>query len=433
MPRLFVLKVIHSFWFIPSLLAGASVLTSILLQSADRWLELEPSGSLSWLFTSSADGARSLLSTIAGSIITVTGVLLSAIIVVMTLASQQYGPRLVQNFINDRVGQIVIGCFVGCFVYSVLTLKSIQSGEIIFLPHLSILGALLYSLLCIALLIFFVQHLASSIQVQSIMRRVSLNLNAEIDHLFPEALGHEPSDDVSQSKTDSKKAAVSTEIKAHRSGYLQSIDYDQLMNLSKVNEFVIHLKAMPGEFLIHQATIAELETKAAVEEPQETLKGCFIIGTYPTCDQDVLFPIRQLSEIAIRALSPGINDPHTAIEAIDYLASSLAQLINRDWPSQYRYDSDQALRITTRSPSFETILRQAYQQIHHYGLRDVTIVTRLLEVLATIAAQNTTATERIAVIRSFAHEICEKSSSTIEAQSDITAIKKTYHSCFPNN
>jgi uncharacterized membrane protein len=134
LPKQFVLIIVRSFWFVPAAIGAFALVAAILLNSLDRYLDLDPNGSFGWLYSNSPAGARALLSTISGSMITVTGVLLSAVIVVMSLASQQYGPRLVQNFIEDRTSQTVIGCFVGCFIYSVITLKTIQSGNYTFIP-----------------------------------------------------------------------------------------------------------------------------------------------------------------------------------------------------------------------------------------------------------------------------------------------------------
>lgn len=431
-PKYLASRVMSSFWFVPSLLTLCALFTAGALIGLDRFLQLEPNGSFGWLYSNSAEGARALLSTIAGSMITVTGVLLSAMIVVMTLASQQYGPRLVQNFIEDKASQTVIGCFVGCFIYSVIILKTIQTGEFVFIPHLSILGALLFTILCIALMLFFVHHLSSAIQVQAIMRRVYTKLTHEIDTLFPEDIGQaqESSNETEENKIKAAKASreITKKVEVTRSGYLQSIEHEKLLTICSQQDLFIHFQSTPGDFLINGAAVVEVyHSKKINDDLIEEIRSMFLIGTFPNCPQDIIFPIRQLEEIAIRALSPGINDPHTAIEAIDYLGSALAQLVERKQPSRLRFDDNQALRLVVQSPNFEEILRHAYQQIHHYGKDDVTIINKLFESLDSIQRRLEPTSNKRAVIDTFKSQILGKSLKSMRSEADQDIIQSAYN------
>ncbi len=423
LPKYFVLNIARSFWFVPAILSISALFAAILLNALDRFLLLDPNGMLGWIFSNSPEGARSLLSIIAGSMITVTGVLLSAIIVVMTLASQQYGPRLVQNFIEDRVSQTVTGCFVGCFIYSVVTLKAIQVEPQPFIPHLTLLGALLFTILCMALMLFFVHHVSSAIQVQAIMRRVYLRLDLEIETLFPEGVGETrpPSKhtDPSIIETAKSERKHSTNITVTRSGYLQSIEHDALLELAEEHDLLILFETQPGDFLINGATIVEVRSAQPIDEAlSNQIHHQFLIGTLPNCTQDILFPVRQLEEIAIRALSPGINDPRTAIEAIDYLASGLVKLVERKQPSDLRFGSSKQLRMLTQSPDFKDILVQAYRQIHHYGQTDVSIIEKLFSSLKTIRQRAPEDSEKSAVIAQFKDQLYQKSQTSITTECD---------------
>lgn len=417
-------NILQAFWFIPAVFSLLALFATAALNWLDVYLALQSIPSLSWAYTKSPEGARALLSTIAGSSITVLGVILSTMIVVLTLASQQYGPRLVRNFIEDRPSQVVVGSFAGCFIYSLITLKSIRSADAASQPHLSILGAVLLAMACIGLLIYFVHHVSSEIQVQSIIRRVYKNLSDSINTLFPEGLGQEV-DEVEEPSIDTD--ASSFDIVASRSGYIQTIDESSIVEVASVHDLVLQLKVRPGDFVVKDETlISVLEDKSLDEDTERSLRFCLLIGTFPTAAQDVRFPIGQLEEIAVRALSPGVNDPHTAIECLDYLTASIRQLSTRPWPKTQRYDGQQALRIVAEPLRFETLLRLAYQQIHHYGRADVTIVCEMLGDLGLVVERMEQHPQRKETLLNFAQEIYVKSRDTMAAESDRAKIKIAY-------
>ena len=221
-------RVTQSFWFIPAALFVAAIFTAFILTGSDHLLELDQRiQKLDWLYASNPAGARAVLSTIAGSMITVAGVIISTMIVVLTLASQQYGPRLVKNFIEDRPSQIVIGSFAACFIYSILVMRNIHSGDVDFVPHLSILVSVLSAVGCIGLMIYFIHHVSVAIQVQSIMERVHKDLHGLVDSVFPEGLSDplETPDEVSSQKAARAylRGKVITPIKADKPGYLQAV------------------------------------------------------------------------------------------------------------------------------------------------------------------------------------------------------------------
>ncbi len=409
-------KILQSFWFIPAVFSLLALFATSILNWLDSYLGLDSVPALSWALTSSPEGARSLLSTIAGSAITVLGVILSTMVVVLTLASQQYGPRLVRNFIEDRPSQVVTGCFAGCFIYSVVTLKSISASGSDNQLQLSVFCAVLFALACIGLLIYFVHHVSSEIQVQSIIRRVYQDLSQSIDGLFPEGLGQEPED---EAEPDADLNEVSATIQSDRAGYIQSIDEEELLRLAVSEDLVLKLAVLPGDFVLEDAALIEVVNgKQPGEEIQRQLYRCLLIGTFPTAAQDVRYPIRLLEEIAVRALSPGINDPHTAAECLDYLTSSIRQLAGRKWPSVQRMDDDGQLRIVAKAFQFDSLLRQAYQQIHHYGRNDVTIVCKLLGGLREVAECLGQQPRRKAEVLDFARELHRKSQETMVSDDD---------------
>ncbi|MBT63813.1 MAG: hypothetical protein CML13_11435 [Puniceicoccaceae bacterium] len=425
-------RITQSFWFIPAGLFLLAILTAFVLTGTDHLLGLnERLEDFEWLYASSPDGARAVLSTIAGSMITVAGVLISTTVVVLTLASQQYGPRLVKNFIEDRPSQIVIGSFAGCFIYSILIMRNIHSGEVDFVPHLSILVALLAAVVCIAMMIYFIHHISVTIQVQSILERVHDDLSALVDAVFPEDLA-QPLETPEHLADEAAVAAAlegqqASALRAKKPGYLQAVRSDRLLDFAVEQGLVLELQVQPGAFLLRGEMICRAFSKTELsEELADALLACFVFGRFPTSEQDMLFPIKQLAEMAIRALSPGINDPHTAIECVDYLATSLCAVAGRSFPSPYRADAAGELRVITPVHTFEEILRVAFQQIHHYGREDVNVVSRIFLALQKIGADASLDGARRDVLAGFTKELLAKSESCASCEGDREQIRQAY-------
>ncbi|MDQ8193088.1 DUF2254 domain-containing protein [Coraliomargarita sp. SDUM461004] len=425
-------RITQSFWFIPTGLFLFAILIAFVLTGTDHWIGLSQKiDHVDWLYANSPDGARAVLSTIAGSMITVAGVLISTTVVVLTLASQQYGPRLVKNFIEDRPSQIVIGSFAACFIYSILVMRNIRSGEIEFVPQLSILVAVLSAVICIGMMIYFIHHISIAIQVQSIMERVHNDLDGLVEAVFPENLSQalETPGNQLDSEVVAKKLANKTlsAVNTTRPGYLQAVRSERLIKFAQENSLVVKLLVQPGSFLIKNEQLCQaLAEQSLSQDAIDSLLSCFVFGRFPTCEQDILFPIKQLEEMAIRALSPGINDPHTAIECIDYLATSLRAIALRPFPSPYRADPQGELRVISPVHNFEKILRVAFQQIHHYGREDINVVNRIFMALQKIGQNAQLTVARRDTLALFAKELLDKSESCASSEGDKKKIRQAY-------
>lgn len=425
-------RITQSFWFIPTGLFLTAILMAFILTGTDHLLGLsQRMANIEWLYASSPAGARSVLSTIAGSMITVAGVLISTMIVVLTLASQQYGPRLVKNFIEDRPSQFVIGSFAASFIYSILILRNIRSGEVNFVPQLSILFAVLSAVVCIGMMIYFIHHVSVAMQVQSIMQRVHRDLDTLVDEFFPEDLADPLKTDTSlEDATPAEERLENktmTPILAKSPGYLQAVRTTRLMDLANEHDLVVKLNFQPGAFAIEDESICEAYAEKPLnDEASELLRNCFVFGRFPTNEQDILFPISQLEEMAIRALSPGINDPHTALECIDYLASSIRAIAMRPFPVNYRVNSEGTLRVLSPSHGFEKILRGAFQQIHHYGRDEVNVVSRIFIAFQKIGNDAKLDGARRDALASVAKELLEKSEACASCEGDRIAMRKAY-------
>ncbi len=377
-------KLKSTFWFIPFLLILLAILVALIAVSIDINIEFLNKGIGKYIFISSPNSARSVLSTISGAMIGVAGTVFSITLVVLTLASSQLGPRLISNFMYDRLNQIVLGSYVASFIYCLIVLNAIkEGGEQVFIPSLSITLAILAALANIFLLIIYIHHTAVSIQADNVISKVSAVISSNISQLFPKTSGNEIHDD---KDTDVARIMVKYQFQknlvSETQGYLQYVDHDALLKLAKKINGVLEIKNKPGEFIIKGSKVVKL---FALEDPGEDIHqkvySNLITGKTRTQQQDAEYTIHQVVEIASRALSPGVNDPFTAIACIDNLTSTLAYLTKVKFPSKYIFDEEENLRIISEVLTFEGMLDAAYNQIRQFATGSPSVLIRLMEAL----------------------------------------------------
>lgn len=414
-----------SLWFIPSLMVVSAIALSFLtiaLDEGDReWLK-----TFGWTYTRGADGARAILSSVAGSMITVATTAFSIVIVALQLASGQFGPRLLRQFMRDTGNQIVLGTFIATFIYCLLVLRTINAGEDNeFVPHLSVTFALALALASIAVLIYFIHHAAESIQAQHVIAQVGDELNQTIDNLFPKKIGHSvPNHNQIDIPANFEREA--NPIRASRSGYIQVIDDDELMKIATQSNILVRLNHRPGDFMVQGSDLAIVYPGERVNQKlDKKINSAFSFGKQRTQQQNVKFSIDQLVEIAIRALSPGINDPFTAIQCIDGLSVGLCHLAEREIPSPYRYDEDNKLRVIAYPVTFAEMTDAAFNQIRQYGQSSVAVIIRLLEAIALIATHTHNNTDRASLLR-HAQMIERASHEQVSEELDKKDIEKQY-------
>jgi uncharacterized membrane protein len=377
-----------SFWFVPAaMLLLAVALAFATLQIDHHWAA--PSAS-DWIYTGGPSGARSLLSTVAGSVITVAGVVFSITIATLTQASSQFGPRLLRNFIRDTGNQVVLGTFVATFIYCLLVLRSVRGlNDDSFVPNLSITVAVLMAVGSIVVLIYFIDHVSRALQGPQVVATVGIELERAVSRPFPAGAGMGPhaatSDDAQPRQMNGQDAGV---VLARRSGYLQAINEEGLMEIARRNDLVVHLACRPGDYVIDGSALLRTRPLADDDEPlRESLRALFYLGRQRTAEQDIEYSIRQLVEIAVRALSPGINDPFTAVNCIDWLGTSICAVARHGLPGPCRYDLEGRLRIVVRPTTFAGLADAAFNQIRQFGSESVAVSVRMLEVMAAIASQ----------------------------------------------
>ena len=374
-----------SFWFLPALLALLAVGAALGFVALDHAVGGSWVQNIGWVWSGGADGARAVLSVIAGSVMTVVSIVFSLTITALAQTSSHYGPRVLRNFTSDRGVQFTLGIFIATFVYCLLVLRTVRSvEESSFVPYLSVNIGVLLALASLAVLIYFIHHVSQSIQAENLIADVGQDFQRKLSTLFPERVG-EGSD--AEQPPDDNYWQHAHQLTSKEHGYLERVDDSALMRLAVQHDLQLKLEKRPGEFVSSNTPLAQtLPATGITDEIEAALRACFSLGTHRTPHQDALYSIQQLVEIAAHALSPGINEPFTALTCIDWLGGSLRGVIRRDLPSSARYDQNGRLRVVARSLRFEEVAQGALDQIRIYGASYPDIMVSLLDTLAGLSS-----------------------------------------------
>ncbi|WP_166805046.1 DUF2254 domain-containing protein [Nitrosococcus wardiae] len=370
-----------NYWFLPALILLGAVLLSFLTLFIDDRYGSGWATQWRWIYSHEPAGARAMLSTVAGSMITVAGVVFSITIVVLTLASNQFGPRLIRNFMLNKGNQLVLGVFTATYLYCLLILRRIQAVDnITFVPSLSLVTAILLAILSIAVLIYYIHHVTTFMQVENVLNSVSRELHGTLERLFT---------DRENSSADGREITTITApictIPISQSGYIQAVDHQSLVRLAYHRSGQLELLYRPGCYLVAGATVARFGPCAEADDELVTaVNTALLLGSHPTPEQDPEFAVRQLVEVAVRALSRGVNDPFTAMTCIDRIATALAIAASRVPPPTAYRDNDGQVRLIDYPVTFADLAKAAYSPLRRYGGEQITVVLKLLESLAMI-------------------------------------------------
>jgi uncharacterized membrane protein len=418
--RLLWTRIRDSLWFLPGLLTLAGAVLAITITQAEERGVFDVEVLRSWVFGGGVDGARGVLEAIAGGLITVTGVVFSVTIVALQLASTQFTPRILRNFTADRGNQLVLGVFIGTFTYTVLVLRTIRSaadGEEPFVPRVGVTLAVVLVLVAIGFLIFYINHSARSIQVAAILDRVTRRTLGDVHRLFPEQLGHA---DAAEPVDPRSEERPSTTVAAEAAGYLQAVDGRSLFRLGRDRRLVIAMEPYIGDFVLGGQPLATVSPLEEVDgEVCRQVRKAFVLGPERTPEQDVEFGIVEISDIAIKALSPGINDPTTAHRCIDRLSEILLEMGTRAPPRPWRTEEGN-VHYLARHPTFERAVGLAFDQIRHFGASNPGIARKLLEVLTRLASLLPPA--RHPVLLAHSRAVLDDARARIETAADRAAV-----------
>ncbi|WNO53074.1 DUF2254 domain-containing protein [Stakelama saccharophila] len=320
-----------SYWFLPALLTIGAIVLSFVTYWIDTRLGADWLRDMGWLHASKPDGARSLLSMIAGSMISVAGTVFAITIAAVVYASGNYGPRLLTNFMTDRGNQLSLGVFIADFVYCMMILRTIrqpdEAGYFItpgnpgFVPELSLIVALGLTLFSVGVLVYFLHHVPDSIRINNVVAAVGRRALHDIEKRFPDfdrgaAMQRPPKEGL-------------TAVRAKRTGYVEVIDFDTLGHVCEKQGVSVYLSVRPGDFVHPDMTVLRVAGTLG-EGVDDKLRDAFAVGESRTPNQDIEYSLDELVEIGLRALSPGINDPFTAVTCLHWLSAATASLAMRD-------------------------------------------------------------------------------------------------------
>ncbi|MDO7885523.1 DUF2254 domain-containing protein [Hymenobacter cheonanensis] len=413
-----------SLWFVPALMVAAAMglaygLVKLDMRIDHGWVKDYP-----LLFGAGAAGARGVLTAIAGSMMTVASLGFSLTLSTLGQVSSQYTSRVLRNFMSSRVNQLVLGSFVSIFVYCLLVLRTIRDGdEGGFIPPLAVTGGLVLAIMSIGVLVFFIHHIASIMQAGVIIGGVAAETEAAIRRLFPQELGTAATEPAQQALLEKAAELTWVPVPAAATGYLQTLDEEGLLALARRLGGVVRMERGVGSFVAQGSALAAVASYqpgrafALTDELCTELNAQFSIGRQRTTEQDAGFGVRQLVDIALKALSPGINDTSTAVMCIDYLGALVASLAGRRFADPLRTDDGGPVRVITRQPSFEVLVNTAFDQILTAGEGDPAVYLRLLTALDT-AASRTRVPARRAVLRAHATRVAEAAARALPAAYD---------------
>jgi uncharacterized membrane protein len=404
------------FWLRPALV----VLACILLAQFGVWLETahiagyDPSSpDANWGYSGGAEGARALLSAIASSNIGVAGTTFSITIAALTLASGQMGPRLLRNFIRDARNQTVLGIFLGTFAYALMVLRTVRTvEENPFVPHIAITGALILALIAVGTLVWFVHHIATSINIETVVDAVQQDLCKAITAHTRDEPGPARPDDFPTGRA----------LAATGGGYVQALDEEALADWAHEHRIRITLRVRPGDYVPSGFPLAFPSEQT--EGAEAAILDAVTVGRRPAALQDLEYPIRQLVEIAVRGLSPGINDPFTAGSVIDHLGDALCRIAPRHLPTGVVLREGRAVLVHPVT-DYDGLCDSMFHMIRQNAASSVHVLGRMLDVLARVAEVERQ-TDRAAELARHADLVIAAARRDVTDPSDLADLEERY-------
>lgn len=410
-----------SLWFLPAIMgvlalvltAGALALDEGLGQGSDESFPRI-------IYVSAPDQARELLATVLTSMITTASLVFSITMVVLTLAAGQFGPRLIRNFMGRLQTQFVLGTFVLTIIYCLLLLASIGEGDKGEAnAYLSVTFAIGLALFSVALLVLYIHHLATSIMSETLIEAVGCELDQGVQDLRPlgQALDPEQAlpDDFAQ------RAALSG---VEASGYVQAIEFERIIEAARSADVLVGLYLRAGDFAIQNGRVFGIyPAERATPELKQVLAESITLGAHRTPVQDLEFSIRHLVEIAVRALSPGINDPYTAVSVVHRLSAVWPQLLSKAVPQAVFQDEEGSVRVICPTPTYASLLNASFSQIRQSGADKPIILIHLLKAITAMACCARTDEQR-AALRDQVDAILEDARREIPSQADLHDVEQ---------
>jgi uncharacterized membrane protein len=415
-PRKLLTVLGDTFWLLPGAMVVLGALGGRAMVAIDRsgavpqWLIESP-----WLYNGGASGARTLLGMVASSTIGVAGTVFSITIAALSLAAGQMGPRLLRNFTRDRGNQFTLGAFLGTFSYALMVLRSVRTqSEGAFIPHLALSFGILLAFVCVATLVFFVGHMAGRINVDTVVDLVSGEVQSAVKRLMVTAAQPTP--------PPLAFWAGATCVSDDRRGYLQHLDEDALADWAAQHDTAIRLLVRPGDYVFPGAAIAVLTKPVAGAET--AIRRATALGGQRISSSDLEFAIRQLVEVAVRALSPGINDPHTAMSILDRLGATLCDAVPLHLTTGV-WLRDGRPALVRPSVDYDGLTDSMFHMIRQNAAGSPAVLIRVLEVLANVAGYERDPT-RLAALQRHADLVRGDAERDVRTPSDLADVRERH-------
>ncbi len=421
-------ELVDGFWFVPAAVALAYALVALVLVRLDRETSL---GDHELTFGGDADAARDVLTTIAASLITVAGVAFSLTVVVLTLVSSQFSSRAVQTLLADRVTQVIAGSLVGIFAYCLLVLRVIRNdegsqGE--FVPTGSVTVAVGLALVGLALLVAFIHRQAMSIQPEHIGARITRTTMKVLDGVLSEPYEGDDETEARALVRGWSEEGPEGVVLARRSGFLREVDLSEIA-VTFAEGSRIHVCVCPGDFVTPQTSLVLAWPKSSLdEETADTVRDALAIDDARGIAADAIYGVRQLADVAVKALSPGIHDPTTADTCIAYLGAILERIAACQLPAAIHRDVASGVQLVARRQSFADYVEVAFAEIARYGSDNARVVVSVLERMAQVArvAHAGGARERIASIEELGRMVHDLGIQDARVDRDRAAIREAF-------
>lgn len=386
-------------WILPALItAAAAVLAYVLLRYGTQLLNGAEIDSW-WLYSGDASTARGLLSSLLSGLITMTSLIVSVTFVILTLAANQLGPRLISIFMADRQIQAVIGLFLGTILYTIIVFRTLDDtlgAEGV--PHVAITVASILTVLCLFALLFYIHKIAQSIIADNVVKAVADGLRHNLRNILSDDRKRENVDAAWETITARLGRSRSDAISLDCCGYIQVIDYNRLIDIACDEDVLLEIKVRAGHFVLKEGDHVIVHAGGLGEKARSAIRGAFIIGGDRTPAQDMEHGIRQLVEIALRALSPGINDPFTAITVIDRLGSAFEEIFVRPLQPKVLRDQAGAVRVIADRSDASGLVNAAFNGIRQAGAGHPAVLIRIADALGQLAPVLKDQTARSAVL-----------------------------------
>ena len=374
-----------SLWFIPSLFAVAALIGGLVLVGIDQRLQTE--GSAFYLYSGTPEGARNVLSTIAQSMLTFTGLVFTVTMLVLQLVSSQLSPRVLRTFLADRQNQVVLGMFVATFIYTLVVLRDVRSRDsgAEFVPSISVWVAFVLLAASVGAFIYYIDHMAHAIRASTVISNIAADTRAAIDRIYPSDAQH-PSNasDEPERTAELRRQHSWRTVASDDAGVLVDVDEGALVDIASRVGVLVELVPTVGDFVPRGNRLFEVGGDQSGEEAdklESRLRDTLSFGKERTMQQDPAFGFRQLVDVGARALSPGTNDPTTAAQAIQRLHDLLLQLSDRPFPPAIVADSDGRPRLIMHHRTWEHFVRLAVDELRLYGERHIQVVHGLQRML----------------------------------------------------